>query len=414
MVMSSSQTELVLGPEVSADAIEVDSEETMERRPNPAQNALEVSVIFPCLNEEAAIGACVSEALLALQRCGAKGEVLVVDNGSKDRSAEIAERSGARVIKEDRRGYGSAYLRGIQEARGEYLIMLDADGTYPIEQIPEFLDKLKEAGNDFVVGNRFCDRMNQNAMPWLNRYVGNPILSGMTRLLYRVGIKDIHCGMRAVRRSALEPLHLMSPGMEFATEMIVKALDHGLKFSQLDIAYRPRVGETKLRRLRDAWRHVEYMLIFSPSLLFLIPGSILFLFGLSVQLLLLHGPQRIFFRTWGIHTNLAGLASSLTGITLLVLGIVSCSAAWSAHFRFRHSWTSRLVVSMGNRWPRAIGALLLLSGLALWLKIVIHWSLSGFGELSALPILSLATTLLSSGLALVGASFLVNLLTVKR
>ena len=381
---------------------------TVEIAPSP-----EVTVLFPCLDEEQAIGGCVSDALGVLQEAGLQGEVLVVDNASTDRSAEIARERGARVVTEERRGYGSAYLRGLEEARGDYIVMLDADGTYPVEMVPEFVQRMRD-GAQLVIGNRFAGKMDREAMPLLNRYVGNPILSGMTRLLYRVRLRDIHCGMRGIRRDVVPGLELQTPGMEFATEMIVKALDHGLTFEQVGIPYRPRVGESKLHPLRDAWRHVEYMLVFSPLLLFLLPGLLLYLFGVAVQLVLLFGPRLIFFRVWGVHTNLAGLAASMTGMTLMVLGMVSCAQAWSIKMRFRHSPVSRWIARRGHRWIRMIGLGFFLSGLGMWTSIIIAWWRSGFGELAAMSYLSLATTLLASGLELVGASFLVHVISLRR
>jgi glycosyltransferase involved in cell wall biosynthesis len=375
---------------------------------------LDVTVVMPCLNEEAAIGECVERALEVLRQAGISGEVLVVDNASEDRSAEIAEACGARVVTEPRRGYGNAYLRGFREARGKYLIMLDADGTYPVEKIPDFLRVLVEERADLVIGNRFSGQMEKKAMPWPNRYIGNPVLSGLTRFLYRVWLKDIHCGMRGVRKSALEDLSLQMPGMEFATEMIVKALDRKLAVRQLDIPYRRRIGESKLRPLRDAWRHVEYMLVFSPAKFFLWPGMLLFGLGLLTQVVLLSGPQPFLFRTWDVHTGLAGLVLSFVGITLLILGMISCSLAWSVRMMFRHSALSRWVAQKGGRWSRIIGIIFFLLGVGTWLFIFINWSLRGFGKLSALPILTLATTLLTSGLSLVSASFVVHTLLPPR
>jgi glycosyltransferase involved in cell wall biosynthesis len=373
----------------------------------------DVTVLYPCLNEEQAIGDCVRSAREVLETAGLRGEVLVVDNDSTDRSAEIARESGARVVLEKRRGYGSAYLRGFKEARGKYVVMLDADGTYPVQMIPQFVAAMRDEGAEMVIGNRFAGQMARQAMPLLNRYVGNPVLSGMTRLLYRVGLKDIHCGMRGIRREVIPRLMLQTPGMEFATEMIVKALDHGLKFVQLGIPYAPRVGPSKLHPLRDAWRHVEYMLVFSPVTLFLLPGALLYLVGLGIQLLLLTGPKALFFHTWDVHTNLAGLATSMTGMTLIVLGTVSCAQAWSVKMRFRHSAVARWVARQGDRWIRTIGIAFFLVGFFMWASIIVIWWRSNFGELAAMSYLALATMLLASGLEMIGAAFLVHVISLR-
>jgi glycosyltransferase involved in cell wall biosynthesis len=372
---------------------------------------VEVTVIFPCLNEEASIGTCVTRAREVLDDAGICGEVLVIDNDSSDRSGEIARIGGARVIVERRRGYGNAYLRGLSEARGEFLVMMDADGTYPFDKIPEFVHEL-QAGADVVAGNRFGGMMARRSMPFLNRYVGNPILSNLTRLLFRTALKDIHCGMRAIRKSVLPRLGLRTPGMEFATEMFVKAFDHRLRFAEVDIAYEPRVGESKLRPFRDAWRHIEHMLVFSPMALFLVPGLFLYLLGALVQVILLTGPKAVFFRTWDVHTNLAGMAASMTGSTLLLLGVVCCVYAWSIQMRFRHSAVSRWLARHGGATMRAAGILSFCIGAVMWADIVLSWAYSGFGALRAIPVLSLATTLVVSGFEMIGAAFLAHIISL--
>ncbi|MCK6528171.1 glycosyltransferase family 2 protein [Myxococcota bacterium] len=373
-----------------------------------------ISVVFPCLNEEAAIGDCVEAASRALGESGFAGEVLVVDNGSTDRSAEIAAAAGARVIPELRRGYGSAYLRGFAEARGECIVLLDADGTYPAELIGEFARAVLSGEADMVIGNRFAGLMEAEAMPFLNRYLGNPVLSGMTRVLFRVGLADIHCGMRAIRRSRVPELLLQTPGMEFATEMIVKALDSGLAVKEVGIPYRPRIGESKLMPMRDAWRHVEYMLVFAPSVSFLWPGALLFAGGLALQALLLAGPRFLLFRPFDVHAHLAGVAATLLGATLLGLGNVGAVYAWSIGLRFRHGPLARWVARSGDRPSRLGGIALTGAGALMWAAVVVSWAASGFGELAAVPYLALATSLLAAGVGLLGTAFIVHVIRLGR
>lgn len=329
-----------------------------------------------------------------------------MDNASTDRSAEIARAHGARVVAEPRRGYGSAYLRGFAEATGEHVVMLDADGTYPAEKIGDFV-ALLEQGADFVMGNRFAGLMEKGAMPFMNRYVGNPVLSGLTRMLFRVRVQDIHCGMRAFRRSKLPELALQTPGMEFATEMVVKALDAGLAVRQVPIPYRPRIGESKLNPFRDAWRHVEYMLVFSPAVTFLWPGFALLALGLLIQVALLSGPTHL-FRTWDVHTSLGGLTATLAGTLLVVLGVISASYAGKIGMRFRHSPLARAVSLMGDAPVRVVGALLAVVGGGTWLAVAWQWAASGFGALAAVPQLAFASSLLVAGLALLSAAFIVH------
>ena len=227
--------------------------------------------MIPCLNEESAVGAVVDQAWEGIRRSGRPGEVIVVDNASTDRSAEVAAEHGATVVREERPGYGSAYLAGLAEAQGEFVVMGDADETYPLRELAPFVERLA-AGDDLVMGSRFEGTIHGEAMPWLNRHVGNPILTGLLNVLFGVKISDAHCGMRAVRRDALDVLDLHSTGMEFASEMVFKAFRRKLRVSEIPIDYYPRVGESKLNRFGDAWRHVKFMLLYSPSWLYFVPG----------------------------------------------------------------------------------------------------------------------------------------------
>ena len=233
--------------------------------------APEISVVIPCLNEEEAVGKVVDQAFEGIRKSGRTGEVIVVDNASTDASAEVAAEHGAIVVREERPGYGSAYLAGLAVARGDYIVMGDADETYPLWELGPFVDKLA-AGDDLVMGSRFEGTIHGEAMPWLNRHVGNPILTGMLNLFFGVKISDAHCGMRAVRKDALPVLDLHSTGMEFASEMVFKAFRRKLRVSEIPIDYYPRVGESKLNRFGDAWRHVKFMLLYSPSWLYFVPG----------------------------------------------------------------------------------------------------------------------------------------------
>jgi Glycosyl transferase family 2 len=272
-----------------------------QREPQP-----EVSVVIPCLNEEAAIGDVVREALAGLEAAGVEGEVIVVDNGSEDRSAEVARDVGARVVYEPRRGYGSAYLAGLSAARGTYVVMGDGDGTYDFGTIGSFVERLR-GGADMVIGSRFRGTIERGAMPWMNRYVGNPVLTTMLNVFFRCGVSDAHCGLRAVRRSVLPTLKLSSTGMEFASEMVIKAGKRRLRVEEIPIDYRPRVGDSKLSRLGDGWRHVRFMLVHSPTFLFAIPGALATLVGLCGLILLAAMP---------------GLSDPWTGVSVMFAMIV--------------------------------------------------------------------------------------------
>lgn len=224
----------------------------------PEAGGVEISIVLPCLNEEDAIGGCIDtiKAIISKQKLNA--EILVVDNASTDRSAEIAREHGARVVSQPARGYGNAYLKGFAEARGRFIVMADADNTYDFNEIADFVAPLRQ-GYDLVMGNRFTGRMAPGAMTWSHRYIGNPILSGLLNLFFHTGVRDAHCGMRAFTKSAYERMHLRTGGMEFASEMVINAAKAGLKITEKPIAYHPRIGESKLHTLRDGWRHLRFM-----------------------------------------------------------------------------------------------------------------------------------------------------------
>jgi glycosyltransferase involved in cell wall biosynthesis len=370
----------------------------------------EVSVIIPCLNEEAAVGTVVDHAFEGIRRSGRPGEVVVVDNGSSDGSAAVAAARGARVVEERRRGYGNAYLAGLAAAQGEYLVMGDADDTYPMQELTPFVDRL-EQGDDLVIGSRFNGTIHGDAMPFLNRFVGNPILTGMLNLLFGVKVSDAHCGMRALRRDALPVLDLHSSGMEFASEMVFKAYRRGLTVSEIPIDYYPRVGESKLNRFGDAWRHVRFMLLYSPSWLYLIPGGLMLLLGIVGMVILAAGPIDIFGRSWQIHTMLAFVALTLIGAQVVQLGVFARTYArvrigeWdpllerlARHLRMEHGLL-------------AGGALVLLSVVGLC-AVAVEWATKGFGTLGRAYETALLATTLGLGIQIVFGAFFLALLTM--
>ena len=279
--------------------------------------APEVSVLIPCLNEEEAIEGVIQDAFEGLRRAELSGEVLVIDNGSGDRSVEVAESAGATVVHETRRGYGSAYLAGLDAARGRYVVMADGDGTYDLRELGDFVNRLRN-GADLVLGSRLKGEIEPGAMPWSHRYIGNPILTGMLRLLFGRVVSDAHCGLRALKRERAEELGLSATGMEFASEMVIKAAKQGMEIDEIEIAYRARVGESKLNSFRDAWRHVRFMLVYSPTFLFAVPGGLMCVGGLGVL-------------TWlGVDTSLPATATgwaigaavvALLGAQVLQLGL---------------------------------------------------------------------------------------------
>src|SRR4029453_6583397 len=256
-----------------------------------------------------------------MARDGLSGEVIVVDNGSTDQSDLIAAEEGARVIKEQRRGYGNAYLAGFAAARGRYIVMADGDNTYDFDLVGKFVAPL-ENGADLVMGSRLKGTIHKGAMPALHRYVGNPVLTGVLNLMYGSGVSDAHCGMRAFRREALESLDLRMPGMEFASEMVIRASKAGLRIEEIPIEYHPRAGESKLNSFRDGWRHLRFLLVHRPTHLFLGPGIACFAAGLRAMIAIL-ADLNLLGRQWDLHSMIAAAMVSIAGVQVVSLGLVA-------------------------------------------------------------------------------------------
>lgn len=383
-------------------------------RAAPADATPLVSVLMPCLNEAEAVGTCVRKALDALARLGLPGEVVVVDNGSTDNSAAIATAAGARVVEERRRGYGSAYLRAFAEARGRYLVMGDADDSYDFGELGRFLEPLRAGGCDLVMGDRLGGTILPGAMSWSHRWIGNPILSGMLRLLFRTRVADSHCGMRALTREAADRLHLRTTGMEFASEMVVNALRERLRIHEIPITYHPRAGTSKLVGLRDAWRHVRFMLLFSPSYLFQLPGLLLMLAGIALMLALAGGPRQLFGHRWDYHPVLFGAAATIVGYNLVLFDLFAKTFSMGAGFARPEQWLQRWLPLFSLEKGLVAGGLLALAGLGLEIKIVLDWIASDYGELMAVRGIVLGMAAMVLGLQTVFASFLLSLLTIPR
>jgi glycosyltransferase involved in cell wall biosynthesis len=378
--------------------------------PQAEPRTVSVSVVIPCLNEAANIEHCVSGALQALESAGIPGEVIVADNGSDDGSGELAERAGARVVGERRRGYGSAYLAGFAAARGRYIVMADADLTYDFNDIPRFVRELEE-GADFVVGDRM-DNIQPGAMPWLHRYVGNPILTGILNLFFRTGVKDAHCGMRAVRSDVLPRLDLRTTGMEFASEMVIRAAKEGLEIRQFSIEYHPRSGDSKLSSFRDGWRHLRFLLVHSPTYLFVIPGAVMALLGTLVALTVLL-QINVLGRAWDVHAMVAGALLMVVGTQVLALGL--CAHAYGTYFMGeRDPWFDRMRARFGLEHGLLLGGAIALAGVVIAAVIVVTWVDRGFGALSEERLAVLAATLIIVGIQIFFSSFLLSILGLRR
>jgi glycosyltransferase involved in cell wall biosynthesis len=369
-----------------------------------------LSVIIPCLNEAENIEQCVKAAWEAMELAGIRGEVIVADNGSEDGSAELAQAAGAHVVHELRRGYGSAYIAGFAAARGTYIVMADADLTYDFNEIPGFLRELQD-GADMVIGDRM-ENIHPGAMPWHHRYIGNPLLSGLLNVLFHTGVRDAHCGMRAFRRDRLETLALRTTGMEFASEMVVRAAKEKLDIREIPIEYHPRGGESKLSSFRDGWRHLRFLLLHSPNHLFILPGAVMAALGALISLTVLtHLP--VLARQWDLHTLIAGSMMSIVGAQLVGLGL--CAHAYATYFMGeRDPWFDRARERLRLEHGLMLGSATALLGLAMLVVLVLDWVARGLGSLSQERVAIFAATLLVLGIQIVFTSFLLSILGLRR
>jgi glycosyltransferase involved in cell wall biosynthesis len=378
--------------------------------PESATDAPRVSVVIPCLNEAENIQECVSRARTVMAEAGLSGEVIVADNASDDGSPELAKEAGALVVHEPRRGYGSAYLAGFAAARGEYIVMADADLTYDWNEIPHFVAKLDE-GADLVMGDRM-DNIHPGAMPWLHRYVGNPILSGILNLFFRTGVRDAHCGMRGFRRDVLPKLDLRTTGMEFASEMVIRASKENLDIRQIPIEYHPRGGESKLSSFRDGWRHLRFLLVHSPTHLFLVPGVVLLVLGALISGLSL-SHITLFGREWQLHSMIAGSLLMIVGTQVGALGL--CAHAYGMYFMGdKDPWFERMRARFRLEHGLAVGGAVFVAGLGVAAVIGIRWAERGFGNLSEERLAVLAAALMIVGLQVFFSSFLLSILGLRR
>ena len=370
---------------------------------------LDVSVVMPCLNEAASVARCVAQARAALERSGLSGEVVVADNGSEDGSPALAAAAGARVVHATTRGYGAAYLAGLKAARGHYLVLGDADGSYDFADVPAFVAELRE-GHDLVLGSRFAGQILPGAMPWLHRYVGNPVLTGILGLFFGQRVSDAHCGMRALTRDALDRMRLRTSGMEFASEMIAMASRQGLTVGEIPITYHPREGESKLRSFRDGWRHLRFMLLLSPTPVFLVPGLAAIALGLAGILALLPGPIRVGALSFDFHFMFVASALAILGVQLVVLGLAAKTWARSEELVRGDRWLWFL-----DRWftlerGLLLGLGVLAAGVGINAKILVDWLRAGRGELFAVRPALAGLTLLVVGAQLAFGSFFISVI----
>ncbi len=369
----------------------------------------EVSVVIPCRNEADTVGECVREALEVLAGGGYRGEVVVCDNASTDGSAEAAAAAGARVVHQPIRGYGAACLGGMAAARGDILVLVDGDGTYELTQMNRFVEPLR-AGYDMVLGTRRNGEMAPRSMRNRHRHILEPAQTALSRRFLRFRVSDVRCGFRSIRREAMERLELGATGMEFASEMVVEAAKSGLEVVEVPVTFRPRPQEPSRRSLWDGWRVVRQLLLLSPTRLFLVPGVLLVVLGLGLEMALLPGPLELPGLTLDFHFMFVGGAVALLGTQLMLLGI------------YAKTWVLVHEPVLADRWIRwfhlhyslergvAAGGLLFAAGFIINLWILADWLAGGAGVLFAVRPAMLALTLMVAGAEIVFAAFFLSVL----
>ncbi|HXJ90657.1 MAG TPA: glycosyltransferase family 2 protein [Candidatus Binatia bacterium] len=390
--------------------------------PDPARNdpaqAIELSVVLPCLNENETVGICVQKAVAALEQSGIRGEVIVADNGSTDGSIALAESAGARVVHVDQRGYGNALRGGIEAARGTYVLMADSDDSYDFTHIPRFLEQLRK-GSDLVMGNRFLGGIRNGAMPPLHRYLGNPVLTAVGRLFFHSPIRDFHCGIRAFRKDSYERMDIRSTGMEFASEMVVKASLLRMNVSEVPTTLSPdgRSHAPHLRTWHDGWRHLRFLLMYSPRWLFLYPGIASIVVGLATCIWLLPGPRRVGNVGFDFHTLAYGFAAILVGFQLLAFAVFTKIFAITEGLLPEDPRLDRMFEYIKLETGLLAGALCILLGVAGSVLALSTWARSSFGPINSdnvLRLVMLSVFALILGPQIIFSSFFLSILGLRR
>ncbi len=383
-----------------------------------AANQIEISVVLPCLNERETVGTCVEKALTTLKAAGLNGEVIVADNGSTDGSIDLAQAAGAKIVRVADRGYGNALKGGIQAACGKYVLMADSDDSYDFRHIPRFVDQLR-SGADLVMGNRFEGGIGRGAMPPLHRYLGNPVLTALGRLFFHSPSREFHCGLRAFRKDSFERMDIRSTGMEFASEMVVKASLLHMKVAEVPTTLSPdgRSHPPHLRTWHDGWRHLRFLLMYSPRWLFLYPGIASILLGIAVCAWLLPGPQRIGNTVFDVHTLAYAFGSMLVGFQLVAFAVFTKVFAITEGLLPEdprmHRWFQYINLETGLM----VGSALVLIGLAGSLFALSNWAQTNFGPMNSerlLRIVMPSVFALTLGPQVIFSSFFLSILGLRR
>jgi len=371
----------------------------------------ELTIILPCRNEEQALDFCLKQIKQTIKKNKLNAEIIVSDS-SEDSSPEIAKQHKIKLIKHNKQGYGIAYLEAFKHVKGKYIFMADADNTYDFSEIPRFIKPLRE-GFDFVIGNRFGGKIENKAMSSLHRYIGNPLLSSLLRLFHKTKITDVHCGMKAVRKDSLEKLKLKATGMEFASEFVIKAAKNKLKTKELSINYYKRKGSSKLRSFSDGWRHLRFMLLYSPLFLFFIPGVLLSIIGIGTMAWSYFGSPQIFGLKLSFHPMFVSSTLIIVSYQLIIFALFAKSYA-VIHLEDESSFLEKIYKHLTIEKAGTIGVAITIIGLAIFSIILIKWFSSGFGALNEIKNSIVALTLSAVGIQTIFSSFMLSILEIKE
>jgi len=379
---------------------------------------IELTIVMPCLNEAETLERCIVKAKAYLERAGIAGEVVIGDNGSTDGSQDIARRAGARVVDVPRRGYGAALMGAVEGARGKYVIMGDSDDSYDFSNLDLFVTQLR-AGKDLVMGNRFKGGIAPGAMPFLHRYLGNPVLSFVGRLFFRSEIRDFHCGLRGFRRDLVTRLGLQTTGMEFASEMVVKATLFKLDIAEVPTTLAPdgRSRPPHLRTWRDGWRHLRFLLIYSPRWLFMIPGIVLAVIGMLVGAAIVHGPKHAFGLHLDTNTLLYAGTAVIIGFQAFLFGVLTRIYGMQTGFLPRKPIIERFTKQATLEKGLLLGVAVFLTGVGLSIYAVFVWSRAHWGLLVYPAILRLvipAAVAMIVGFQIMLAAFFMSVLMINH
>ncbi len=383
---------------------------------NEIKKTPKISIVLPCLNEAVALPTCLDK-LYSLRSLLGDFEIIFVDNNSDDGSGEIIKSwmpkfPEIKLVKERRRGYGFAYLAGFSYSLGDYVFMADADASYDFSEIPKFISIL-ESGADLVIGNRFSGKMDNKSMPFLHRYIGNPFLSFLVRLFFKARVKDVHCGARAIKRNVFNKLDLRTGGMEFASEMIIKAVKLGLIIKEVPISYYPRLGESKLNSFQDGWRHLRFIMLNSPLFLFFIPGVFLFLIGLFGAFIFYFFQPKIFGIAFDYHPFFVFAAAILIGYQLIIFALFSKIYAIN-HLGDRNKFIESFFGKLTIERVAPIGLIIFIFGLLIFLLIFINWIKNDFNSLMQVKNSILALIFSVIGCETLFSAFMFSILGIKR